>query len=672
MNSRTLKIVLAAFAALLPLVAIGFLAVDASASATTRLEGVYVPRHADGGPDAGEEMHYLQTENGTFELDFDGLRAPKPGARIVVHGHAASATDFDVTGVRTLAAPQVVTTGTVNALLITVRWGTSVPTATPAQGHSFIFGTESTSTASWLRDASFGKLVFKGAATPVLAISDPGACVDANRADPWLDTVSARADAAAEAAGYNLASYPVRIINTPMASICGTGGWGGADGYTWLANGLQAGNAYHRYIVAHEVGHNFGLAHSHGLECGASTVTNACMGTSSSKIEYGDRLDTMGSSHYLGGQAMYNARQMALVGWLPRAAQTVSTSGTYTISPLEHSNPAYAPALTINTSNRSYTVELRQPIGLDAFLGSFAGVLVHMRSDVPCTSWCNGSLLLDMTPGSRTGDSGKDDFADAALAVGRAFTGLDGAFTLKVLSVGANGASVQVTFGGGAVADTAAPAMSSVRYSVARGRQATSTTVPVQFTWSATDNVGVTAFEVEWSGNNGASWVKDTAVAATDTSMIRSLPTGTTHRYRVRARDAAGNWSAFSYSVAATPSITDDKAYTLAGAWGRYNLTDAIGGTYAAADVSGSWFQFTFTGRAAALIAPKFSNAGRATIYCDGVRQETIDLASQTTLVRQVVSACHFTQSGQHTLKVVVQGTSGRPWVGVDAFAALG
>lgn len=665
MSSRILKLAAILAASLLPIVLVGFLAMDANASGTTQLEGVYLPIHYDGGPHKGQEMHYLKTKNGTFELDFDGVRAPRPGAQIVVEGQAASATGFEVQGVRTTAAPDVASTGTANALVITVKWGTSVPTRTPTQAQSFVFGTQSTSTASWVSSASFGKLTLKGTATQVLSITSPGTCVTGSH-NAWLQTVADRANAAAQAAGYNLASYPIRIINTPASDICGTGGWGRSDGYVWLANGLDAAQLYHRYIVAHELGHTIALDHSHGVECGTSTVSNACLTRElSNSEEYGDRLDTMGNPSW-GGLAMYNARQMVRVGWLPRAAQTVSTSGTYTISPLEHSNPTYAPALTINTSNRSYTVEVRQATGLDSFLGSYAGVLVHMRNDTLNAD--TGSLLLDMTPNSLTSES---DFVDAALAVGRTFTALDNAFTLKVLSVGSTGASVQVTFAGTSVGDTTPPVMSAISQGFPLGQQITNTTAPVQLSWSATDNVGVSAYEVYWSTNNGTTWTKDTSAAANATSIIRWLGFGGTYRYAVRARDAAGNWSGYTYNVPATPSVTDDKAFTIASPWARYNLADTHGGTYAAASQAGAWLQHTFTGRTVAFVAPKFSTAGRASIYCDGTLYKTVDLYSATTVGRQVIEGCLFAQSGQHTIKIVVQGTSGRPWVGVDAFTVL-
>jgi len=70
-------------------------------------------------------------------------------------------------------------------------------------------------------------------------------------------------------------------------------------------------------------------------------------------------------------------------------------------------------------------------------------------------------------------------------------------------------------------------------------------------------------------------------------------------------------------------------------------------------------------------VAPKFSNGGRFTVYCDGGSPATGDLSSSTATGRQVVAYCHFEQSGNHTMRVVAEGTTGRPWFAVDAFVIL-
>jgi hypothetical protein len=411
--------------------------------------GVYLPLYPGHGPQAGVDTR--AEDRGRHALHGLEGSTPKPAAHLLVRGQMS---ETEAAAGRTLAPPTGRRASSpANTLVITVRWGNVIPRATPTQARDFVFGTQARSTANWIRRASSGKLALQGTATGVLRVADPGACKNGSVA--FLNLIAKRAEAAAVGAGFKLDSYPVRIINTPIPQICGSRGWGHA-GRAWIGNGLHdQASLFERFLVAHELGHSFGLDHSHGLECGAVTVSEACLGVSQpSNVEYGDPFDAMGGSDRLNGVGMYNAQQLARIGWLPRAPQPVLTSGTYTISPLESANPAYAPALTITTTTRSYTIEFRQALGLDSFMKAVspsvtAAVLVHLRNDLPSAD--SGSLLLDTTPGSIAcpDGSGECDFYDAALTVGRTFTDLDEAFVLEVVSIESRGATVEVTFGGG-------------------------------------------------------------------------------------------------------------------------------------------------------------------------------------------------------------------------------
>jgi hypothetical protein len=672
MKARLLKLLAGAALSLVTAGMAGFLATEARAADTTRLEGIYLTYHVDGGRHNGQKSHWLKTKSRVIRLDLDSVRLPKPGARIAVEG-SVSQSGIEVADVQTLAAPQpspTPTSGAANALVITVGWGTAIPRATPSQARTFVFGPQATSTATWVRAASSGKLSLQGTVTPVLTIADPGNC---SSSGSYLDLLAQRADAAAASAGYNLATYPIRIINTPLSSICGARGWGSlVNGHTWIANGLaNEADGYERFIVVHEVGHNFGLNHSHGVECGASPVSNTCLASASSKIEYGDPYDAMGSNAPgwdVNGIALYSARQMQKVGWLGKPAQTVTTSGTYTISPLELTNPTYAPALAITNSTRSYTIEFRQPLGVDSFMSSLSpsptnGVLVHMRNDLPGGD--SGPLLLDMTPGSRNGDS---DFYDAPLTVGKTFTAVGNAFTLKVLSAGSGGAKVQVTFGGGTTtADKTAPRVSTPTEQ-AEG-QLTGTVIPVRFGFSATDASAI-AFVNVWLKENG-TW-HDRGNFAAGTSSVRiGLTGGGTYKVAVRAKDVAGNLSGFAYGPTFTVETKDDQIFTLGGGFGRYAWVEAFGGTSLSSSTANDTVRLSFTGREAALVAPKFATAGRATVYCDDQPNGVVDLYAASLTPRLVATRCEFAQNGPHTIKLVLEGTSGRPRFDVDAFVVL-
>jgi chitodextrinase len=83
----------------------------------------------------------------------------------------------------------------------------------------------------------------------------------------------------------------------------------------------------------------------------------------------------------------------------------------------------------------------------------------------------------------------------------------------------------------------------------------------INLSWTAaTDNVGVTGYAVERCEGSGctifAQIATPTATSLSDTGLVA----GTTYGYRVRARDAAGNFGAYSNTAYATTSAPDTVA----------------------------------------------------------------------------------------------------------------
>ena len=101
----------------------------------------------------------------------------------------------------------------------------------------------------------------------------------------------------------------------------GLGTVGGNPSRSWLTGQMAVG------LVTHEMGHNFGLWHSHLLDCGDAVVGQ--LGAGCSNIEYGDFLDTMGGA---GLNGHYTAFQKELLGWLPAGSvTTLNNGGTVTL-----------------------------------------------------------------------------------------------------------------------------------------------------------------------------------------------------------------------------------------------------------------------------------------------------------------------------------------------------
>ncbi len=134
------------------------------------------------------------------------------------------------------------------------------------------------------------------------------------------------------------------------------------------------------------------------------------------------------------------------------------------------------------------------------------------------------------------------------------------------------------------------------------------TTVAVD--WNAsTDAVGVTGYEVQrCTGASCTSWVTVESPTATDHEST-GLSAGTVYRFRVRARDAAGNWSAYS-------SIVDTQTIPTSGLIGQWLMDSQTGGVVSSNQGSGS-YGGTLTGGAAINTSAPAHGAGA--VLLDGV-----------------------------------------------------
>ncbi|WP_157498797.1 reprolysin-like metallopeptidase [Geodermatophilus sp. Leaf369] len=154
-------------------------------------------------------------------------------------------------------------------------------------------------------------------------------------------------------------------------------------------------------VIAHELGHNFGLGHSSEVQCDGAVEVGTCQTRS-----YYDLYDVMGISW--GQVGSLSAPQAALLGVLP-ASETVSLtpstgSRTVTLAPVSAGSGTRAVKLT-DRSGTVYWLEYRQASGQDAWLGDSrnlyrvdSGVVLRRASGLP-----NTSLLLDATPSSSSG-----------------------------------------------------------------------------------------------------------------------------------------------------------------------------------------------------------------------------------------------------------------------------
>jgi subtilisin len=195
-----------------------------------------------------------------------------------------------------------------------------------------------------------------------------------------------------------------------------------------------------------------------------------------------------------------------------------------------------------------------------------------------------------------------------------------------------------------------------------------STTLPVLVTWpAATDATSAIANYALQRRVDDAAWTSLASTVATVRTAATTQMLGHTYEYRVRARDAAGNWSGWAAGRAMTSVLFQDRssAVSYSGTWTRYLYVNASGGSTTYATAAGARARATFTGRSVALIAPCGPTRGSAAIYVDGVYRGTVSFRRSTGQSRLVMFSTSFATLGSHTIDVRLSG-NGR--VDVDAF----
>jgi len=247
-------------------------------------------------------------------------------------------------------------------------------------------------------------------------------------------SIASQARSAAQAAGWVLSNYAHYVYAFP-ANGCqwwGLGTIGGSPSQAWV----NTRYGFSQPVVAHEMGHNFGLYHSHSMDCG--TVAIAASGCA--VAEYGDVFDTMGQAT---GNGHFNPFHKERLGWLnagisPPITTVVPQAGTvqYTISAYEAPRDGTPRALKIpatsacvSSSSKWYYVEARQAGG---------GVIVRQAT----AGSANSSYLLDTTPSTNS-------WSDAGLLAGQSFSDPASGVTIAPVSYGSNGATINVTFNAG-------------------------------------------------------------------------------------------------------------------------------------------------------------------------------------------------------------------------------
>ena len=210
----------------------------------------------------------------------------------------------------------------------------------------------------------------------------------------------------------------------------------------WLGAESMVGQAEIVATASHELGHGFGLEHARFADYGSDPIgpTGQAPAPWDSLHEYGDSFSTMGRQF-----AQWAAPHKALLGWLQSGTniQTVTTGGTFTLSPYEQNGSGQVICLSRGTGGNAWLwLEFRQPLGtFDATLpgAAFAGALVHYE-DPALTATMSGvdpatyTNLVNFHPATFA--------SDPVLHAGETWTDSYGNLSLTVNSATAAGLSI--------------------------------------------------------------------------------------------------------------------------------------------------------------------------------------------------------------------------------------
>lgn len=229
------------------------------------------------------------------------------------------------------------------------------------------------------------------------------------------------ARALATAGGFDLATYDrICVVFTSLGNIPGSqidyGGLGQVQGRNLWVNG-----EYDFRVLAHELGHTFGLLHANLWQVADGNPVSA----GGSSTEYADPFDTMGGGN-TDIRCHFGPWGKSLLHWIPdTSVPTITASGTYRLYRFDHAAATTTNNLAlkvVRNGNQDYWIGYRQNFPTNGSLANGA-YIVWGYNQVKA-----GDLLDMTTPGISANDAG--------LAVGAFFRDATTGMTIRPLAKG--------------------------------------------------------------------------------------------------------------------------------------------------------------------------------------------------------------------------------------------
>lgn len=504
-----------------------FVVTPVAASGPVTLAGVVDVEHGDviasrSHPASSIEYRVLDTGSERLTLVGEGAEKVRPGARVKVRGtrHGGRfvlASENPVTRISgggenslTVATSEPSSSRRVAVLVANFEADTRKPW-TRAQVADVVFGTNSA--AAYWREVSNDAMSISGDVLGYYTLAVSNTTCDYGG---WMEA----AKSAAAAAGVDVPGYTNVMLVVPRQSACRWDGLGTIGGRnTWINGALSV------YVTSHELGHNFGVHHSGLLRCKDEAGNPVALSSRCKFEEYGDPFDVMGRAPRHTNN--WHRRQLGFLSNLDQ--ETVTSSGTYKMATVEIDGGSPRILRVARPGGDFFYLEWRQTYGVYDAFGRTApavnGVMIRIAPDDGIAR----SRLIDTVPSTWTR-------SDAPLVIGRTFTDPTTGISVKAVSADSTGATVSITFGTEdlPVPDTTPPTAPSALVATANKNK-------VFLSWvGSTDDGGPVRYDVRRDG---------VVVQTVSTTSTFSVVKSGTYTFAVRARDEAGNVSAWSNSV---------------------------------------------------------------------------------------------------------------------------
>ncbi len=194
----------------------------------------------------------------------------------------------------------------------------------------------------------------------------------------------------------------------------------------------------------------------------------------------------------------------------------------------------------------------------------------------------------------------------------------------------------------------------------------------VRVVWpAATDaHSAIASYQLQVRKEGGA-WGGTASLPGSQLMANYALAFDALYQFRVRAMDAAGNWSPWA-ETAGTSRVHayDDRSTRVShtGSWSHTTSSIAYATTLTGATASGAQIGLVFSGHSVGVVSPKSAHLGKAKVWVDGVYKATINLRSSASSSRNVLYSAYFPAGGTHSIALTVVGGGSYPLVRLDAF----